>query len=149
MFKITATRPINWTWCSFALVKGDNEFTSRAAVPAELWTKLERLRGLGLVSYDDLAEGEKDGVKLEELKERHLYAMSKDELAELAKANGLSVKASDESVGVKKKDLLDALVAKLPKPTPAEQPATEAAPAAAKGKAKKPDPAPSGTITVE
>lgn len=130
MFKITSTQPINWSWARFALVKGENTFPSRQSVPAELWPKLRRFRELKLLDFESefdkdgkLVAHESDAVMLEQLTALDLYAMNKDELAKLAEANKVDVKASDATVGVKKKDLLDALVAKLPKPPEPEKPA--------------------------
>ncbi len=118
MFKITSTRPI--TWPGLALANGENVFPSRKSVPAELWPKLARFRALGLMSFElefDKAGqpvGEDAGIVLEELTEQQLFQMSKAELAELAKANGISLPED-----AKKNVLLEALVAKLPKPVKA------------------------------
>jgi len=156
MFKITSKQPISWDWASFALVKGENEFPSRQSVPTELWPKLKRFRDVGILEFESefdkdgkLREHDSDNVVLAQLTERQLYAMSKDELAELAKANGVDVKASDESVGIKKRDLLEALVSKLPKPPEPEEPAKAGPPAVAgKGKAGKGGQQPAGPVTI-
>lgn len=119
MFKINSTCAIDWRPdFDFALRKGDNVLTSRQAVPAELWTKLKRFRGLGIVAFEGEAEAGKDVVKLDELNEQQLFAMSKEELAELAAASSVTVDA-----GAKKAALIEALKAKLPKPP--EQPAED------------------------
>jgi hypothetical protein len=138
MFKITSKQPIIWSWASFKLVKGENTFPSRASVPTELWPKLERFRTLGLVEFEaefkdgKLVAHESDTIVLEQLSEQQLYQMSKADLAELAKANGVDVQAAEGAKEPSKKLLLDALVAKLPKP-PAP-PAEEAAQAVASTK---------------
>lgn len=126
MFKITATRAI--TWPELSIRKGENVYPSRKSVPAELWPKLARFRQLGLVAFD--LEFDKAGqpvgddkVVLAELTERQLFDMSKDELAELAKAEGFPV--PDDLKDVKKSQLLEALVPKA-KPLPKlDEPAAE------------------------
>lgn len=147
MFKITSKQPINWDRVSFALAKGDNEFPSKQSVPAELWPKLERFRSLGIVDFEGDAKAGGDKVVLEQMTERHLYAMSKDELAALAESNKISVTAAEPAVGVKKKDLLEALVAKLPKAPELEKTEAEAPPVAPSKVSKKP--ASAGPVTVE
>ena len=142
MFKITSTRPV--TWPDLALVRGDNVFPSRKSVPAELWPKLERFRSLGILAFDSRAEGEAEGIVLAELSEQQLYQMDKGELSELAKANGIAL--GDDA---KKKDLLDALVAKLPKPAPAPAVASADATPSVKRGGKRPDAPPSGAVTIE
>lgn len=128
MFKITATRAI--TWPELSIRKGENVYPSRKSVPAELWPKLARFRQLGLVAFDlklgkdGMPEGEPDAIKVAELTERQLFDMSKDELAELAKAEGFPV--PEELKDVKKSQLLEALVPKA-KPLPKlDEPAAEA-----------------------
>lgn len=126
MFKITSTRPV--TWPGFALLKGDNVFPSRKSVPAELWPKLARFRDLDILAFD--LEFDKDGkpvgddsIKLDELTELQLFQMGKAELADLAKANGVTL--GDDA---KKAQLLEALVAKLPKRPAPEEAKAEAGP---------------------
>jgi hypothetical protein len=98
MFKITSTRAI--TWPEFSLRKGENVFPSRKAVPVELWKKLDRFRVLKLLDFEGAAEAGKDeAVKLEELSQRQLYAMSKTDLLELAKSSSVLV-AEDGSKAV-------------------------------------------------
>ena len=126
MLKITSTRDI--TWPALSLVKGENVFPSRKSVPAELWPKLERFRGLGIVAFDDAKDGD-DAVKLEELSEVQLFQMSKAELAEIAKANGIAL--ADDA---KKNVLLEALVAKLAKTPVIEAAVSPALPPAEPGR---------------
>lgn len=125
MFTIKSKQAINWSWASFALVAGENTFTSRKAIPAELWPKLKRFRELEILDFDGDAAAGDDKIELAQLTERHLYDMSKADLAELAKSNGLTVQPAAGMDEPSKKLLLDALVALLPKPEPAVQ-ATEA-----------------------
>lgn len=117
MFTIKSTQLMEWPALNFTLRKGENALTSRKAVPPELWPKLERFRTLKLLDFEGEAKpgGEDDHAKLAELTQAQIYAMSKDDLAELAKREGVTV-----ADGAKKKALLDALVAKLAKvPDPA------------------------------
>jgi hypothetical protein len=121
MFKITSTQAINWP--SFALRKGVNVFTSRKAVPAELWEKLDRFRGLKLLDFEGQAEpGEDTGPKLETLSQKQLYALSKAELSELAKGTDLSL-PDDASkavlLGELEKRLAPGAIAAPPSPPPA------------------------------
>lgn len=147
MFKITSTQPINWTWASFALVKGENTFPSRQSVPAELWPKLKRFRDLEILEFDGEPAAGDDKIVLEELTELHLFQMSKADLAELAKANGLTVAPAEGLDEPSKKLLLDALVAKLPAPPASEDPKVETQ-AVSKGKAPKGGQQPVGPVTV-
>lgn len=89
MFKIESTRPIEWP--AFKLRKGVNEFPTRRAVPEELWIKLDRLRSLNVISFEGPAEVGKEKLKLAELTQVQLYALDKATLADLAKAEGVSV----------------------------------------------------------
>ena len=138
MFKITSTRNVSWP--SLQLRKGENEFTTSAEIPAELWPKLSVFRKLGVLEFDLKLDDSgvpaelHAPVKLEELTERHLFAMGKDALAELAKQNGVRVGESDE-----KAELIQALSGKL---TRTEQ----VAPAASKP-SKRTDPV--GPVTIE
>lgn len=110
MFKITSTRPVEWP--SFVLRKGVNELASRKAVPVELWPKLARFRDLGILSFDGEAKvGPNDGPKLDGLNQAQLYALSKDQLIELAKAEGMTVTDS-----TRKSELLAELEQFLPQP---------------------------------
>lgn len=122
MFKITSTLAI--TWPELSLQKGENVFTSRKAVPESAWPKLERFRARKLLDFEGEAHAKDAALaKLEDVTERQLFDMGKEELLELARANGIT--AADDA---KKKDLLDALVPKckpLPKLEP--EPATDAA----------------------
>jgi hypothetical protein len=113
MFLIKSTQLMEWPGFGFTLRKGDNELLSRKAVPAVLWPKLDRFRKLGLLAFEGEAKaGEDKPLVLAELTERQLYAMPKDQLLELARANGIT--AGDDA---KKKELLDQLVPKA-KPAP-------------------------------
>jgi hypothetical protein len=124
MFKITSTRAI--TWPDLSLRKGENEFTSRKAVPPLLWPKLERFRELGLLSFEGEAKAGDDTVKLEELSQRQLYAMSKAELADLAKTAGVAGLADGTSkatlIGELEKRLSPGAIATAPPAEPGEQP---------------------------
>jgi len=116
MFVIKATQAI--TWPNLALRKGENGFASRKAIPAELWPKLKRFRDLKVIAFEgEAAPGGPELPKLEELTERQVYNLNKEQLLELAKAN--DIEGLDE--GSKKKELVDALVAKLPKPEVVEK----------------------------
>jgi hypothetical protein len=129
MFKITSTQPINWSWASFALVKGENTFPSRQSVPTELWPKLKRFRDLDILKFESefdddgkLVAHESDKIVLEQLSELQLFQMSKADLAELAKANSINVAPAEGLTEPSKKSLIEALVAKLPKPEPEPEP---------------------------
>lgn len=138
MFTINAKQAVKWP--NLSLVKGANDFLTRDAIPVELWPKLARFRQLGILAFelelgkDGRPVGEADKLVLEQLTERQLYDLSKDELAELAEANKVEVVAADAAVGVKKADLVRELVAKLPKPPEPETPAVTVDPTGA-GKA--------------
>ncbi len=125
MFTIKSTRLMEWPGHGFTLRKGDNEFPSRRAVPAVLWPKLERFRKLKLLDFQGAAAvGESEPQpKLADLKQVQLYAMSKEDLAELAKREGVTAKSG------KKSDMLEALVPGCKNPKPAtdadEKPADE------------------------
>jgi len=108
MFKITSTQVMEWPALQFTILKGNNVFTSRKAVPEKLWPKLDRFRALKLLDFEGKAEAGKDEIQLEELTEHQLFQMSKPDLVDLAKASSVSIPD-----GASKKTLLEALVAKL------------------------------------
>ena len=121
MFTIKSKQLMEWPhFAGFTLRKGDNTFISRKAVPPELWPKLERFRALELLSFEGEANAKDDPpVKLEELTEVQLFAMTKADLAELAKASGVNVE------GDSKKALVDAMKVRC-KPLPKLDPEPEA-----------------------
>ncbi len=104
MFVINSSRGV---WLStLTLIAGPNAFTSRRAIPAELWPRLDHFRKLGLLEFEGAAEAGSDAPTLSELTERQLYDMPKAELAELARASGVAL-----AVDASKKDAIDALTA--------------------------------------
>lgn len=133
MFNITCARPIEWP--NFSLRKGENVFTTRKAVPSNLWPKLDRFRALGIVDFEGKAEaGGDDLPKLEELSQKQLYALKKDELVELAKGAGVLV-AEDASkavlIGELEKKLSPGAIAAPPPED--EKPAVTADPSSTSG----------------
>lgn len=144
MFKITSTRAIDWAGFDFKLHRGDNVLESPSAVPAELRGKLERFRKLGLVAFEDTDWT--GTAKLADLTEVQLFAKDKAALADLAKAEGISVPD-----GASKKQLVEALVPKckprlrLEDPAPADDKKAEAGkPEGAKRGGK---PSPTGPVS--
>lgn len=124
-FTITSTRPIEWP--SFALRKGENVFPSRRSVPVELWEKLDRWRGLKIVSFEGKAEvGPEDRIRLDSLTQVQLYALDKASLGELAKAEGVELPAD-----ASKAMLLAQLEQRLPPGAIAQARSEEAGPVAA------------------
>ncbi len=111
MFRITNTHTADISWSNLVLTKGENVLLSRKQVPPELWPKLDRFRKLGLVQFDGDANALNDEPsKLSDFDEARLFNMGKNELAELAKAH---VPVAE---GASKRDLINALMAKMTPP---------------------------------
>lgn len=118
MFTIKNTHSQDITWPNLVIVKGENQFPSRAVIPAELWSKLDRFRSLGLLAFEGSAEaGKAEPMTLEGLKETDLSNMSRAELIELAHVAKVSV-----SPDADKTAHINAIKVKLPGYVPADAP---------------------------